>query len=83
MTERCLKVNGRHTVDLDIEKEKEMVKQETILSVIASKGVFQINPLSYRNEKTVKLLKKMIKEGKIEKQRISAGLHNYFLKGKE
>lgn len=83
MTERCLKVNGRHTVDLDIEKEKEMVKQETILAVIASKGVFQINPLSYRNEKTVKLLKKMIKEGKIEKQRISAGLHNYFLKGEE
>ena len=59
------------------------MKPETILSVITSKGVFQINPLSYRNEKTVKLLKKMIKEGKIEKQRISAGLHNYFLKGKE
>ena len=59
------------------------MKPETILSVIASKGVLQINPLSYRNEKTVKLLKKMIKEGKIEKQRISAGLHNYFLKGEE
>lgn len=60
-----------------------MIKQETILAVIASKGVFQVNPLSYRNEKTVKLLKKMVKEGKIEKQRISAGLHNYFLKGEE
>ena len=59
------------------------MKEETVLAVISSKGVFQINPLSYRNEKTVKLLKKMIKEGKIEKQRISAGLHNYFLKGDE
>lgn len=59
------------------------MKEETVLAVIASKGVFQINPLAYRNEKTMKLLKKMIKEGKIEKQRISAGLHNYFLKGEE
>jgi hypothetical protein len=58
-----------------------MVKQETILAVIASKGGVPDNPLSYRNEKTVKLLKKMVKEGKIEKQRIGAGLHNYFLKG--
>ena len=59
------------------------MKEETVLAVIASKGVFQINPLAYRNEKTMKLLKKMIKEGKIGKQRISAGLHNYFLKGEE
>lgn len=65
-----------------VEKEKE-VKEETVLAVIASKGVFQINLLAYRNEKTMKLLKKMVKGGNIEKQRISAGLHNYFLKGRE
>lgn len=57
------------------------MREETVLAVIASKGVFQINPLSYRNEKTMKLLKKMVKDGNIEKQRISAGLHNYFSKG--
>ena len=59
------------------------MREETVLAVIASKGVFQINPLSYRNEKTMKLLKKMIKDGKIKKQKVCTGLYNYFLKGRE
>lgn len=59
------------------------MREETVLAVIASKGVFQINPLSYRNEKTMKLLKKMIKGGKIKKQKVCTGLYNYFLKDKE
>ena len=59
------------------------MREETVLAVIASKGVFQINPLSYRNEKTMKLLKRMVKDGKIKKQKVCAGLYNYFLKDKE
>lgn len=56
------------------------MKEETVIAVISSKGVFQINTMSYRNEKTVKLLKKMVKDGKIVRQRINAGLSNYFMK---
>ena len=59
------------------------MREETVLAVIASKGVFQINPLAYRNEKTMKLLKRMVKDGKIKKQKVCAGLYNYFLKDKE
>lgn len=59
------------------------MREETVLAVIASKGVFQINPLAYRNEKTVKLLKKMVKDGKIKKQKVCTGLYNYFLKDRE
>ena len=58
------------------------MKEETVIAVISSKGVFQINTMSYRNEKTVKLLKKMVKDGKIVRQRINAGLSNYFMKSK-
>ena len=53
---------------------------ETILSVIVSKGVFQINPLSYRNEKTMKVLKKLLKDGVVTKQRVNASTVNYFIK---
>lgn len=56
------------------------MKPETILSVIASKGVFQINPLSYRNEKTIKLLKKMVKDGVLSRQRVTMNVVNYFIK---
>lgn len=59
------------------------MREETVLAVIASKGVFQINPLAYRNEKTMKLLKRMVKDGKIKKQKVCTGLYNYFLKGSE
>ena len=58
------------------------MKEETVIAVISSKGVFQINTMSYRNEKTVKLLKKMVKDGKIVRQRINTGLSNYFMKSK-
>lgn len=58
------------------------MKEETVIAVISSKGVFQINTMSYRNEKTVKLLKKMVKDGKIVRQRINASLSNYFMKSK-
>ena len=59
------------------------MREETVIAVISSKGVFQINTMSYRNEKTVKLLKKMVKDGKIKKQKVCTGLYNYFLKDKE
>ena len=59
------------------------MREETVLAVIASKGVFQINPLAYRNERTMKLLKRMVKDGKIKKQKVCTGLYNYFLKDKE
>ena len=59
------------------------MREETVLAVIASKGVFQINPLAYRNEKTMKLLKRMVKDGKIKKQKVCTGLYNYFLKDRE
>ena len=59
------------------------MREETVLAVIASKGVFQINPLAYRNEKTMKLLKRMVRDGKIKKQKVCTGLYNYFLKDKE
>ena len=58
------------------------MKEETVIAVISSNGVFQINTMSYRNEKTVKLLKKMVKDGKIVRQRINARLSNYFMKSK-
>ena len=58
------------------------MKEETVIAVISSNGVFQINTMSYRNEKTVKLLKKMVKDGKIVRRRISASLSNYFMKSK-
>ena len=59
------------------------MREETVLAVIASKGVFQINPLAYRNEKTMKLLKRTVKDGKIKKQKVCTGLYNYFLKDRE
>lgn len=51
----------------------------TVLAVIKSKGVFQLNPLAYRNERTAKLLKAMTKNGLVKKQRVNAGLTNYTL----
>ena len=53
--------------------------EATVLAVIKSKGVFQLNPLAYRNEKTVKLLKAMTKKGLVKKQRVNAGLVNYII----
>ena len=55
------------------------MKEETVLAVIKSKGVFQLNPLAYRNDKLVKLLKVMTRKGLIRRQRVSAGLSNYTL----
>lgn len=55
------------------------ITETTVIAVIKSKGVFQINPLAYRNEKTVKLLKAMTKKGLVKKQRINAGLVNYII----
>lgn len=53
--------------------------EQTILAIIQAKGVFQLNPLAYRNEKKVKLLKQMIKKGLIVRQRVSPGVSNYVL----
>lgn len=53
--------------------------EDTVLAVIRSKGVFQINPLAYRNEKTMKILRKMVKAGKLSCQRVSASCKNYTL----
>ncbi len=56
------------------------MQQETIIAVIKSKGVFQLNPLAYRNEKLRKMCKKMMKDGLLERQVVSPSIHNYFLK---
>ena len=53
--------------------------EATVLAVIKSKGVFQLNPLAYRNERAAKLLKAMTKKGLVKKQRVNAGLTNYTL----
>lgn len=56
------------------------MRKETIVAVIRSKGVFQLNPLAYRNEKLRKMCKKMMKDGLLERQVVSPNIHNYFLK---
>lgn len=55
--------------------------EDTILAVIRSKGVFQINPLAYRSAKAMKTLKRMVKDGKIVSQRMSASCKNYTING--
>ena len=52
--------------------------EEKILSVVDRMGLFQVNRLSYRNQKLVKTLKKMVKEGKLKHQRLNGSLSNYF-----
>ena len=56
--------------------------QETVLAVIRSRGVFQINPLRYGSQRNIPLLKKMVADGLLVRQRVTAGLHNYFLPSK-
>lgn len=53
------------------------ITEATVIAVIKATGVFQMNPLAYRNEKTAKLLKTMTKKGLVKKQRVNAGLVNY------
>ena len=53
--------------------------EETVLSVIRSRGVFQINPLAYRNAKRMKVLKAMVRKGTVARQRVSPSVHNYLL----
>lgn len=58
---------------------QEQFTQETVIAVIKRMGVFQINPLSYRNAKKMKVLKKMTASGLVVKNVASASIHNYFL----
>lgn len=53
--------------------------QETVIAIIKRMGVFQINPMSYRNAKKMKALKKMTSSGIVVKNVSSASTHNYFL----
>lgn len=53
------------------------MKEATVLAVIKSQGVFQINPLAYRNDKKVKVLKLMVRKGLICKSKVSPGCANY------
>lgn len=51
--------------------------RDTVLAVIRHKGVFQINPLSYRSADTMKLLKKMVAEGTLIANRAAVNRINY------
>lgn len=55
------------------------MKEVTVIAVIKSQGVFQLNPLAYRNDKARRLLKSMERKGLVQKQRVSARCFNYTL----
>lgn len=55
------------------------MKETTVIAVIRSKGVFQLNPLAYRDDKARQLLKSMERKGTVQKQRVSARCVNYTL----
>ncbi len=55
------------------------MKEATVIAVIKSKGVFQLNPLAYRDDKARQLLKSMERRGLVQKQRVSARCFNYTL----
>ena len=46
--------------------------QETVLAVIRSRGVFQINPLSYGSQRNIPLLKKMVADGQLANETLLA-----------
>lgn len=58
------------------------MKEATVIAVIKSQGVFQLNPLAYRNDKTRRLLKSMERKGLVQKQRVNPSCLNYTLSGK-
>ena len=53
--------------------------KETVIAVIKKMGVFQINPLSYRNTKKLKILKRMTKAGEVTREISTPSVHNYFM----
>jgi hypothetical protein len=53
------------------------MKEETVLAVIKSQGLFQVNPLSDRDAKATKLLRSMAKKGLVVEQRSSPGRVNF------
>ena len=55
------------------------MKEATVIAVSKSKGVFQLNPLAYRDDKARQLLKSMERRGLVQKQRVSARYFNYTL----
>ena len=55
------------------------MKEATVIAVIKSKGVFQLNPLAYRDDKARQLLKSMERRGLVQKQRVNARCFNYTL----
>ena len=58
------------------------MKEETVLAVIKSQGLFQVNPLAYRDAKATKLLRTMAKKGLVVEQRSAAGRSNFVLPAK-
>ena len=55
------------------------MKEATVVAIIKSKGVFQLNPLAYRDDKARQLLKSMERKGLVQKQRVNARCFNYTL----
>lgn len=48
-----------------------MFTSDTVLSIIRHRGFLEINPMQYRNDKKMKVLKRMTKDGIIVRRRSS------------
>ena len=46
------------------------MKEATVIAAIKSKGVFQLNPLAYRDDKARQVLSSMERKGLVQKQRV-------------
>ena len=46
------------------------MKEATVIAAIKSKGVFQLNPLAYRDDKARQVLRSMERKGLVQKQRV-------------
>lgn len=53
------------------------MSEDKVMSIVERMGVFQINKFAWRDEKVKKILKKMVKDGKLEKHNTSASIVNY------